>query len=179
MTLVINLYGGPGTGKSTTAAALFSQLKKYGVNCELVHEFAKDLTWEKRAKALSFQPYVIGKQAYHVHRLFDEVDIVITDSPILLGLIYGMEMPPSWTTFLIDLHNSWDTLDIYIRRDKMVHPYNPKGRNQTEEQAKAVDTQILRMLDTVGVDHWLVTMGDKSVEAILGILERKSYSCSQ
>jgi len=36
MTLVVNLYGGPGTGKSTTAAATFAELKMAGINCELV-----------------------------------------------------------------------------------------------------------------------------------------------
>ena len=27
MTLIVNLFGGPGTGKSTTAAGVFSKLK--------------------------------------------------------------------------------------------------------------------------------------------------------
>jgi adenylylsulfate kinase-like enzyme len=40
---VINLFGGPGTGKSTLAAALFTDLKMKGINAELVTEFAKDL----------------------------------------------------------------------------------------------------------------------------------------
>lgn len=40
---VINLYGGPGTGKSTTAAMLFAKMKLAGFNCEYVPEFAKDL----------------------------------------------------------------------------------------------------------------------------------------
>ena len=39
---VINLYGGPGTGKSTTAAALFALIKREGYNVELVTEFAID-----------------------------------------------------------------------------------------------------------------------------------------
>ena len=46
--LTVNLFGGPGTGKSTTSAAVFSLLKMHGVNAELITEFAKDLTWEKR-----------------------------------------------------------------------------------------------------------------------------------
>ena len=40
-TLVINLIGGPGCGKSTIAAELFSRLKKMGVTCELVTEYIK------------------------------------------------------------------------------------------------------------------------------------------
>lgn len=50
MTKVINLYGGPGTGKSSTAGMLFAHLKLRGVNCEYVQEYAKDAAWEGRPK---------------------------------------------------------------------------------------------------------------------------------
>ena len=39
--IVVNLFGGPGCGKSTTAAWLFNQLKERGINCEYVTEFPK------------------------------------------------------------------------------------------------------------------------------------------
>lgn len=51
--IVINLFGGPGSGKSTGAAYIFSQLKMKGINCELITEYAKDKTWEKNFVALS------------------------------------------------------------------------------------------------------------------------------
>ena len=40
--LLISLYSGPGSGKSTGAAWIFAKLKLAGVNAELVTEFAKD-----------------------------------------------------------------------------------------------------------------------------------------
>lgn len=43
-TLVVNLLGGPGCGKSTGAAYIFSQLKMRNIDAELVTEFAKDKT---------------------------------------------------------------------------------------------------------------------------------------
>lgn len=43
-TLVVNLFGGPGSGKSTGAAYVFARLKMLGYNAELVTEFAKDKT---------------------------------------------------------------------------------------------------------------------------------------
>ena len=46
-TLVVNLYGAPGSGKSTGAAYLFSRLKMNGVDCEYVPEFAKSAVWEE------------------------------------------------------------------------------------------------------------------------------------
>ena len=34
---------------------------------------------------------------------------------------------------------------------KRKNVYNPKGRNQTEEEAKVIDRKILKMLDECGV----------------------------
>ena len=45
--LVINLFGGPGCGKSTIAALLFGKLKQNGINCEMALEYAKDKVWEE------------------------------------------------------------------------------------------------------------------------------------
>ena len=41
-TIVINLIGGPCSGKSTVAAELFARLKKMGIKTELVSEYIKD-----------------------------------------------------------------------------------------------------------------------------------------
>lgn len=161
MTLVVNLYGGPGTGKSTNAALAFGKVKLKGVNAEYPTEFAKDLTWEGRNKALGFQPYVIGKQMYKIHRLIGQVDVIITDSPIMLTWIYGSkQLPDSFYRFVLDLHNSWNTLDIFLRRDLKLHPYNPKGRNQSIEEACAIDAQIAAVLNTCSIDHHYVNVCD-------------------
>ena len=42
-TLVVNLLGAPGSGKSTIAASIFSKLKFQNLNVELVSEYAKEL----------------------------------------------------------------------------------------------------------------------------------------
>lgn len=39
---VVNLFAGPGSGKSTTAAGIFYILKsEYNINCEYVSEYAR------------------------------------------------------------------------------------------------------------------------------------------
>lgn len=173
-TLVVNLFAGPGTGKSTTAAGVFYKLKQQGVSAEIVHEFAKDLTWEERHKALSYQPYIAGKQSYHVHRLIGKVDVIITDSPILLSMIYK---GPGYTNglgdHLLKTFFDWNTFNVFINRDNEHHPYVDAGRNQTLEEAVQVDYDIVNLLEMTGVPYCIIPMADDTVDEIVeGILEK-------
>ena len=45
--LVVNLFAGPGRGKSVMSAEVFALLKKRGINCELIQEYAKSRVWEE------------------------------------------------------------------------------------------------------------------------------------
>ena len=166
MTKVINLFGGPGCGKSTGAAFIFATLKMAGVNAELVTEFAKDKTWEHNSKALTCQPYVFGKQSYRMDRCADEVDIIVTDSPLFLSAMYNDDgdIEPEFTATVIKKFNEFNNFNYFLKR---VKPYNPKGRNQTEEEAIELDKKIKKNLDNFGIKYSEAN-GDKSgYEAIL------------
>lgn len=152
MTLILNLYGGPGVGKSTTAARVFAELKLQHFEVELVTEVAKDFTWEERSDALRCQPYVIGKQIWRMKRLFGKVDVVVTDAPILLGLVYAVGEPPSWIKFLTDTHRRWDTLDVVLTRHDSKR-YVERGRNQTFDEARDLDARIYESLAICGIEH--------------------------
>ena len=81
---VINLYGGPGVGKSTVAAELFSLMKKENYNVEFVTEHAKELTYEGRYNVLDQdQLYVFAKQHRKILRLKNKVDFINSLKPIL------------------------------------------------------------------------------------------------
>ena len=145
-TLIINLYGGPGTGKSTGAAYIFSRLKLAGVDAEYVSEFAKDKVWENNTSVFDCQFYITGKQAFRIKRCFGKVDVIITDSPIRLGEYYAKQCGSLNLSEACkeeaDRYND-NSIDIFLERKKV---YNPNGRNQTEEEAKKIDEEILNLL---------------------------------
>lgn len=143
--IVVNLFGAPGAGKSTGAADIFSGLKKLGVNAELVAEFAKDKTWEHNNKALSVQEYVFGKQSYRLARCRDDVDVIVTDSPLPLSIIYNHNpaLDVNFERTVINVFDTYENINYYINR---VKPYNPKGRNQTEAESDALAAPIKELL---------------------------------
>lgn len=179
-TLVVNIYGGPGTGKSTTAAGVFYDLKQAGVNCELAHEYAKDLTWEKAVQRLSFQPGIAAEQMWRIERLIGQVEVVITDSPIIFCTLYARDsLPPAvrepFEDFLRAWHESHNTLDVFLNRDPNRY-YNAKGRNQSEDEAKEIDTAILDKLDEWGVPFFRVPMQSGKQQIVSTILQQIEHS---
>lgn len=174
--IVLNLFGGPCAGKSTVSAGVFYQLKMSGVNCELVTEVAKDLVWEERDMTLDCQPYVFAKQMKRLWRLKGKVDVVITDSPILMSVVYaGKDWPESFNIYVVDQFHGFNNLNVFLRRNK---DYNPVGRGETREQAIGLDEKIMQiMLDNrismsiIKGDHEAV---DKILEMVTFALEKLS-----
>jgi nicotinamide riboside kinase len=156
MTTYINLFGGPGIGKSCIAAEIFANFKKRGKSVELVTEFAKDLVWENRQSTLEIQPYVSMKQFRNLARLKDKVDYVITDSPLIKDSVYARMYAPSLPQAYHELlfflhHNLGDSVNILLARE---FAYRTEGRYQSEEQAKQVDADLRLMLELNDIDYY-------------------------
>lgn len=67
-TIVINLFGEPGVGKSTAAMDITAKLKRKDINAEYVSEFAKDKVYENNGKVFKHQEYLFGKQSFKMGR---------------------------------------------------------------------------------------------------------------
>ena len=171
--IIVNLFGGPSSGKSTTAAGIFHRLKMQGINCEIVTEFAKHMTWKEDFNTLKNQVYVHAKQHDRMFHLVDKVDVIITDSPTIMGLIYcdWDVFPKSFETMVVDLfHGQGENMNYLLRRTK---PYQTAGRSQTEDEAKEKDWQIVDLISRHGIECSIVQGDESAVDRILSqIIER-------
>jgi hypothetical protein len=146
------------THNSTTAAGLFNMMKMAGFNCELVTEYAKDLTWSDSQKALAYQPYVMANQQWRVERLNGLVDYVITDSPIILSSVYCEDtMPQCFHEYILWEHNRFPSINFYIERCK---PYSSIGRNQTEKEANLIGEKIKEKIKKWNIEFHMILSGD-------------------
>lgn len=140
-TVTINLYGGPGIGKSTTAAGLFYEMKKAGYSVELVTEYIKGAVWEDRVSVINDQLYILAKQARKLSILEGKVEFIITDSPILLTLIYCEDK--SIHNVAKKIHFNSKPIDVFLQREKQ---YVEAGRLHTEVEARKIDSKIIKRL---------------------------------
>lgn len=170
--IVINIMGGPGAGKSTLASMLFANLKMNGVSCEYVTEYAKDVVWEKRLNLLNDQLYILSKQYRRIKRVSSEVDVVITDSPLLLSLYYNSQIKdiedritePVLRSLILELNNKFNNYYYFIER---AHKYETKGRYQTEEESNIISAEIKNMLIDLNIDFKSLPSGKETVNKIL------------
>ena len=165
MTLIVNFFGGPGVGKSTLASGTFFHLKQQRINCELVTEYAKTLTWESRHSALQCQPYVFGKQLYSIEMLLDKVDVIVTDSPICLSLFYQADRyPTSFSQMIIDIFHTFNNMNFYISRTN--DQYDESGRLSSVSMAKNIDEKILSFLEEFYIDYTTIPRSFESAQII-------------
>ena len=151
--LIINFFGGPGIGKSTQSAGLFTEMKKHHLDVELTYEFPKIVAWEGNLSAVQDQFYITANQHRNISRLYGKVKYIIVDSTILLGTFYknryGVDYPASFygdkfDEFVWDLFNRYNSLNILLTRDDS--NFNENGRFQDLQESKEIDTDIKKTL---------------------------------
>lgn len=167
---VINLFAGPGAGKSTLAAGLFYNMKSLGYRAELVTEVAKDYTYERAGVKLNNQLYMLAKQEHRLRRIADQVDYAVNDSPLLLGLAYGSAEIPWLAEAVKGAFHQYDNVNFFV--DRCSHEYQEYGRNQSAAEAAQLDAAILNILNEC--DEWFTCVRPDAL-GITSILQRISF----
>jgi len=173
---VINLLSGPSVGKSTVAPKLMGLMKEQQYKVEFVAEFAKGLVWDRR-KMQSFcdQDYIFANQHNEIRRLVaHDIDYVVFDSSLLLGLLYMPEWyPKTFKPFLLEVYNSYNNINIFLERNP-AFAYVEAGRNQTFEESLQKDKEVLDFLNKENIPYHSVMSSNSAHQEILDIVKKLS-----
>lgn len=178
-TIVVNLMGAAGSGKSTLATEVFAKLKRKGYNCEYVDEYAKHMVYENNLSRLSNQLLVFSNQYFSLDVIRDKVNIIITDSPLLLSIFYNREnvnpnhlkVPDKLLKELVVYcYSTFDNLNYFLTRN---HEYKQEGRYQTEQEARAQEEKLKALLSEMNLECKHLISTDNCADQILQDIENR------
>lgn len=151
---VINLFAGPGVGKSTLAADLFARFKRDGFKVELSREQAKEMLYWGR-KLSDVQIMIAALQYQHLKDIEKaDTQVAICDGPLMLGTFYcaGKPYALELAKLLGALTAEFDNVNVLLHRTTG-HKYLAHGREHTEDEAKWLDV----VMRTFGSYHYQVS----------------------
>lgn len=175
-TVVINLVGGPCSGKSTTAAGLFALMKLQTIKqVELCTEVIKDYVYSENKEAMNDQVLITAQQNHRLRRLQGKVDFVISDASLLNGVVYNEFYHDSEnisTELCQTLYKQYENIVFYLPRKQK---YDQYGRTQSEEEAKQIDQIFLDKMDELGVEYvdMRAFSHEEMPKAILSVLSER------
>lgn len=171
--LVVNAFGGPGAGKTTAAWNIAAELKKKGYVVEYVPEYAKELVWEGNIDLLNGsiinQAHLLREQNHRIERLIGKAEIIITDSPILLNIIYLREKHFAYIDKVLELHNKYSNFNFVVERGDR---FEKEGRIHSLESSIEKDKEILSFLDDKKIYYGIYT--HDNIDVLVNNIE-KSY----
>lgn len=141
--LIINLFGGPGSGKSTARAGIFNILKKQNISCEEASEWIKHKVYEGNTYVPKDQIYVFAKQNKLLREIGNVVDVIITDSPLISGILYDSDNNIQLRNLIYSEFEKFNNMNFFLNR---MSGYDPVGRYQDYESAKKIDEQTKNLL---------------------------------
>ena len=149
-TLIVNAFGGPGVGKTTACWHIASELKKKGIYTEYVSEYAKELVYEEKwdmlDDSMKNQTIILAEQQKRLDRLIGKVEVVVTDSPLLLSIIYANDKNDDFEKMIINKFNQYNNFNLVVLRNKKQN-FQQIGRKQNLRESIEKDKEIIDLLN--------------------------------
>lgn len=149
-TIIVNAFGGPGSGKTTACFYVACELKKKGYVVEYVPEYSKELVWEENWELLDgsyeHQKQILAEQKRRIDRLIGRVDFIVTDAPLLFNIIYlnDCSEKSQHMSNLLNVFNQYSNFNFFVKRDEQ--DFEETGRIHNFEESKQKDDEILSLL---------------------------------
>lgn len=148
-TLVVNAFAGPGAGKTTSALALVSELKKMGVDAEYISEYAKELVYDGKFDLLDGkienENHIYSEKMNRIERLMGKVDVIVTDSSLIQSIQFLDDKkcsPADIEQFSQKALADFDKMknfNYFVERGPY---YQTEGRIHSLEQSMEIDFKI-------------------------------------
>lgn len=147
-TIVINFFGGPGSGKTTCALEVTSELRKKGIEAEFVGEVAKELIYDGKEKLLdgSFvnEVSILAEKFRRINRMYGQVDVIVTDAPIRQSIIYSKENLETLNTISDFLSEKFNNFNFFVERGN--NQYQNRGRIHSYKESLRIDGELKEYL---------------------------------
>lgn len=131
-------------------------------------EWIKGKVYEKTPYVLNDQIYVFAKQRKSMMQLLDTVDIIITDSPLFLSILYDHSDNKLLHDIIMQEFNRFNNFNVFLNR---VKPYNPVGRYQDETGAKKVDQDLLALMGQFDIPYAKIDGDAQAVGKIFALAQ--------
>lgn len=157
MTKRISLLGGPGCGKSTMAASVFSWMKTSGLSVEYAYEYVKWWAYDRLDMHPFDQVFLMGQQMRIEYiPLRNGVDYVVSDSPLFLSACYALQIGcPGWEHLfgiVREFDKAYPSLYMFLERGDARYEAK-EGRYQDQQGAVEMDSVIKSCLLAEGVSY--------------------------
>lgn len=172
--LLVNFTGPPSAGKSTLAAGVFRELKALSMDVELVIEYTKELHRRQDFWTLSDELLVFTEK-YRRIKQFENVDVVITDSPLYCSLFYGKDQYDNHGVSLFKYISDTKFDSIFFVLPGR-NAYDPRGRTPDQRCAEEAGNAITDHIRKSPWPVWDVPVDNQEqyvVERVLEHVKRK------
>ena len=164
----VNVFGGPGSGKSTMAYAVAAELKARGYTAECVGEVVKDCIYDaargdqEAARLLDgsveSQEELYRRQSARERRLDGLVQFVVADSPSILGLAYlsgdaDEDRAARLASLAQDEFDARESVNVIVAREGA---YDPRARIHGEDEAVRLDADVRALVDRATSGRYVI-----------------------